>query len=66
MLNQAQEAYDLTGGAFATGAAPDRADRRRRAPLVVVEGGHLDADARRGVGKVLDQFVLVVMHLRSP
>ena len=36
MLNQAQEAYDLTGGAFATGAAPDRADRRRRAPLVVV------------------------------
>ena len=23
-------------------------------------------DARRGVGKVLDQFVLVVLHLRSP
>ena len=23
-------------------------------------------DARRGVGKVLDQFMLVVLHLRSP
>ena len=65
MLNQAQEAYDLTGGAFATGAAPDRADRRRRAPLVVVEGGHLDADARRGVAPEFWRRVrLVVCAIR--
>ena len=64
MMNQAQEAYDLyDGGPALLDGAPERSPRdyQEPSPFVVHEGGHLDADARKGVSPEFMRRVGIVV-----